>query len=92
MYLNVLFLSAISDTITGETPPDSADADWDLLFRLAQQQKLTVPVFSALGGAMPEPERRKWRAAALQDVALQARRTEAFLNVYRQLLDRGVQP
>ena len=89
-----LLICAVSAAVTGNSDrvPDCGDADWQALFQLSAQQKLTAPVYGALRAAMPERVQRAWRSAALQDAALQSRRTEAFFALYRRLSERGCRP
>ena len=87
------FLRAVSCAMKNEKAEALADpVDWKGLLQLAREQKLTALVYGALRASLPDEISRGWRSAALQESALQARRTESFLSVYRQLLDRGFQP
>ncbi len=77
-------------TASAEAPAGSLD--WKGLLQLAQEQKLTAVLFSALRNVLPEQERRLWRTLSLQEAALQTQRTETFLKTYQALTDRGFHP
>ena len=87
------FLNTISHALTG-TPCETMDdkVDRSMLFSIAQEQKLTVVLFGVLREVLPEQERRLWRTLALQEAALQTKRTETFLEVYQALTNHGFQP
>ena len=87
------FLETISHALTG-TPCEAAndEVDRSMLFSIAQEQKLTAVIFSKARDVFSREEQRLWRMASLQQVALQAQRTETFLEVYKALADRGFSP
>ena len=87
------FLNTISHALTG-TPCETMDdkVERSMLFSIAQEQKLTAVIFSKARNEFPPEEQRLWRIASLQQVALQAQRTETFLEVYKALAERGFSP
>ena len=87
------FLRAASCALkTASSEAPAGPMDWKGLLKLAQEQKLTAVLFSALRDALPEQERRLWRTLSLQEAALQAQRTETFLKAYKAFTDLGFQP
>ena len=90
MEVKDVFLNCISAYVTGRAFSVPGDCDWERLFQLCQEQKLTAPVFKLVRGAATNS--RQWRAAALTDVALQARRGAAFQTLYTELAGHVIRP
>ena len=88
---DVLFLKTLSAYLE-HTPVESEPYDFPLLLRLAQEQKLVLPIYSVLRPQLPAEETKTWRMLALSEIGAQARRTAEFLAAYRDLQALGFSP
>ena len=92
------FLTLLSCSLTGGVPPAPeafSPADWEVLFRLAREQKLLPLIFEALcrspqGKSLPRfPELKR---EVISQVMLQARKTAELHRVLDALTAAGLQP
>lgn len=92
MTTNELLLNCISAFLKGEKLIASDETDWQELIQKAEQQKILPMVYEVLGAAMPADIYKKCKAAVIQTVAGQTRRTAEFLDVYKELKAAGLEP
>ena len=90
MEMKDFFLACVSAGLAGRQTDVPEDCDWDALFRISQEQKLTAVVYSALAKTGQTPP--VWRSAAMRDVVYQAQAGAEFLRLYRALSERGLHP
>lgn len=94
----VQLLEAIKSALTGQSCPVCLEtqADWQALWGLAEEQKVTALVVDALAPALREKGQDgslpALRSAALQTVSVQVRKSRAFQTVYRRLTEEAVHP
>lgn len=78
-------------------PVQLINPDWDAIYLLARENNLapaicdaalTLPEFSAA----PQHVRKKFMHTLIAQSGAQLLRTESFLTVYREFLDRGIRP
>ena len=72
--------------------PGLSSEEWRDLMRLSVEQSLLPLVFEAVYTFLPEDLERRYRAQTLAWISRQMRDTEAFLRMYRQLTDCGIEP
>ena len=95
-----IFLKVLRAALAQEEPalPKTLSGEaWDALFALAARQNVLPLVYAAViaapaGSAMDADRRASIRRQAMRLITLQARRTDAFVSVYRSLTDAGLRP
>lgn len=93
-----MLLSALAAALRGEhvawTEEISAD-DWQAFWQLAQVQKVLPLVYEAVydcEAAEAEPTRMRYKQNTLQQVMVQAVKTDVFMELYRTLVQKGFHP
>ncbi len=94
-----IFLSLLRTAVSGrdglsETVPDPAD--WEAVFRLAEQHHvlpmITDAAYKCVPDAVPDELLGKYKASSRRLVMTQAIKTDRFLSLYAFLADRGLSP
>ena len=89
-----LFLQAAAlglDRNRIEDPGLSQD-EWRELMQLSADEAMLPIVFEAVYSVIPEELEKEYRAVALAWICKQVRKTESFLESYRKLLEKGIEP
>lgn len=92
------FLNILRCALKGaplESAPGLTEAEWEQLFRTAQDHRILPLVFEAVH-ALPEmkasPQRPALKQAVFQQVMLQTRKTADFLGLMRSFSQAGIHP
>ena len=72
--------------------PGLSQDEWRELMQLSAEQAMLPIVFEAVYSVMPAELEKEYRAAALSWICKQVRNTEAFLEIYRKLLEKNIEP
>lgn len=88
------FLALLSTALHGGSAELPNDVDWQEVFKLASQQRVLPLIVEAVwqSEALTEDCLASLRRMTLQIVITQARRTAAFLALYRSLAEKGLHP
>lgn len=89
------FIYVISRALVGTLEREEItfeNVDMKELFSFAQEQMLIAPVYGVLKGGMDPELKKYWRASAIQSVTMQVQRTQSFLDTYKELSQKGLQP
>ncbi len=72
--------------------PGLSQDEWRELMQLSADQAMLPIVFEAVYSVIPEELEKEYRAVALAWICKQVRKTESFLESYRKLLEKGIEP
>lgn len=72
--------------------PGLSQAEWRELMQLSADQAMLPIVFEAVYSVMPEELEKEYRSVALSWISKQVRNTESFLEIYRRLAEKGIEP
>ena len=72
--------------------PEFTYEKWKSLMQLSVKQSLLPVVFEAVYPLLPEDLEREYRTATVAWITDQVQRTNAFLLLYRELLNEGIEP
>ena len=92
--IDCIFLQAVANGLERRRieDPGLSTEEWKELMRRSVKQSLLPVVFEAVYPCLPEEVERDYRAASLEWISRQVRRTEDFLQLYRQLSACGIEP
>lgn len=92
--VSLLFLQAVVFGLEGRKleDPGLTPDEWRRLMQLSAEQSLLPLVFEAVYSILPEEMEKEYRAVSLNWICEQVRKTHLFLEMYCELVQRGIEP